>query len=401
MQALSTPFLAINNIRRRPFRNLCLAAVVALLAFLLIGGSLLTVSLFNGTSSTSARLGADAMLVPSGYEQKVEGALLRGEPSAFYFDGALVSRLLAVDGIERASPQLFIASFDSPHCSAEVQMIGYEPSTDFVISPWLSRQLPGGPSDGEVVIGSSINGKPGDKLLFFSATYQVSGKLERTGMGFDTSVFVNMKTARAALEDYAALGGENVPDGPDAVSSVIVELQPGVDSNGFARSIRYSFRKEGVGVVLTQAMLSNVSQSLHALIGIILALIISIWLLALGVLAVLFTVTTHERKREFGVYRALGATRRRLTGLILSESAVVSLAGALMGTALLSFVYFSFAPLIGISVHMPYLQPSGATLALLLGSGLLLSFVTGPLASLYAAAQIGRLAVGAILREGE
>jgi putative ABC transport system permease protein len=399
LKSFSAFTISWQNIKHRLFRSLCLAGITALLAFVLTGGSLLAGSLMNGARSTAARLGADALLVPAGYEREAEGALLRGEPSSFYFDGALAGRLLTAGGIEQASPQLFIASFDSPHCSAEVQMIGYDPETDFVISPWLSQTLPGGPGDGEVVIGGSILGRPGDTLLFFSRKYKVAGQLEKTGTGFDTSVFVNMDNARAALEDYISLGGMNVPEG--AVSTIAVRIRQDLSPTAFSRSIRDVFRGENVGVILTQTMLSSIAGSLKVFVVIIAALVIFLWLAAVGVLSLLFTVSLNERKREFGVYRVLGATRRRLALIILSESALISLSGAAAGTALACLVYFSFSPLIGISVAMPYLQPSGGTVALLLGGGMFVSFVTGPLASLRGAFRIGRLTTAVIVGEGE
>ncbi|SHH98408.1 putative ABC transport system permease protein [Sporobacter termitidis DSM 10068] len=393
--------LALRNISRRYYRALCQAGLVALLAFALTGGSLLAASLLSGTRSTAARLGADALLVPAGYENKAEGALLRGEPSAFYFEPALAARLMAADGIEQVSPQLFIASFDSPHCSSVVQFIGFDPKTDFVISPWLSEKLQGGLPAGEIVVGNSILGTPGQKLTFFNRQYTVAAKLERTGMGFDTSVFADMPTAQVALRDYAALGGENVPDGSGVVSSLVVDVKPGVKLDDFARSIRYDFRQEGVGVVLTQAMLGDVSHDLNALLKLFGVLIVLLWVIAAGVLAILFSVSVNERKREFGVYRALGATRRQLTRVVLSESALVSFAGALLGAALVCVIYFPFGTAIGLSADIPYLRPSGAVLAGLIGGGFILAFVTGPLASLRSTGKIGRLATYALTREGE
>jgi putative ABC transport system permease protein len=401
LKTLSVFGISLANVRHRRYRSLCLAGVAALLSFVLTSGSILAASLVNGARSTAARLGADALLVPAGYEREAEGALLRGEPGSFYLDGDLARRLAAAGGIEQASPQLFIASFDSPHCSAEVQMIGYDPETDFVISPWLSRTLPGGPGKNETVIGSGILGKTGDTLLFFSREYTVAGRLEKTGTGFDTSVFVNMDTARTALEDYAALGGKNVPPGSGTVSSIAVRLKSGTNPDTFSRNIRYDFRGENVGVILTQAMLSSISGSLKALLGIIAVLAVFLWVLAAGVLSLIFAVSLNERRREFGIYRVLGASRRALASIILCESALVSFSGALAGTALVCLIYFSFSPLIDMTVTMPWLRPGRGTAALLLVGGFLVSSVTGPFASLGSAARIGRPAAAAIMREGE
>jgi putative ABC transport system permease protein len=399
---LTLPGLVLINVSRRPARSLCLVGVVALLAFVLIGGSLLAGSLSNGTRSMAERLGADALIVPAGYEYDLEGVLLRGEPSSFYLAGDLVKRLTRLDGIEQSSPQLFIATFASDHCSFPVQMIGYDPQTDFVIRPWLLRSLPAGLSDGEVVVGATIKGDVGDTLIFFGRDYPVAGKLEATGTGFDTSVFVNLATARIALDDYVALGGTmNIPEDASAVSSLTIRIEQGYDRADFTRSIRSGFRDEGISVVLTQRLIGSVTGGLDVLLGIIAVLIAFLWLLATGVLALLFAVTLNERKREFGVYRALGATRGKLALLVLAESALVSLVGALTGAAVLSLVYFSFSPLIGISVEMPYLQPSASTIALLLGAGVVAASVTGPLSALLTALRAGQQATAAILKAGE
>jgi putative ABC transport system permease protein len=394
--------ISLGSIRRRYFRAFCMAGLVAVLAFVLIGGTMLAASLLSGMRSISNRLGADALFVPFGYEQNIEGALLRGEPSAFYFDGAVVDKLRALDGIEKASPQLFIASFDSPHCSAAVQMIGYDAQTDFIIAPWLTASVPGGPGDGEVVVGSSINGKPGDTLKFFSRDYLVVGKLDKTGMGVDTSVFINMNAARLALEEYVKYGGAGVSgDIADAVSSLSVDVKPGVDVASFAKTVRNDFHDDRVAVVLPQTMIGDMTGGLDALLTVIVVLIAFLWALAVAVLALMFTGILGERKREFGIYRALGATRGKLARIILAESCVLSLLGAIVGAALLAVFFFSFSPLISITVDMPYLAPSGGTLLLLFAGGLLVSFVTGPVASLFSALRIGRVATNAIMREGE
>jgi putative ABC transport system permease protein len=375
--------------------------VVALLAFVLIGGSLLAFSLLNGTRSTAARLGADALIVPYGYENKVESALLRGEPSAFYIEPETVPRLLNVDGIEKASPQLFIASFDSEHCDQLVQFIGFDPATDFVITPWMSGEFGGDIPAGQIVIGDSIIGRPGQELTFFSRKYIVAAKLERTGMGFDTSVFTDMDTARVALKDYANLGGENVPDGDGVISSIAVDVRSDFDLNDFARSINLGLRDSGVSVVLTQAMLGNVSRNLNGLLTLISILIALLWILTVGVLAVLFGVSVNERKREFGVYRALGATRSKLTRIVLTECIFVSLAGAVVGTIVVCVGYFSFSTLIGLNASIPYLRPSLSTLVSLIAAGFALSLATGPLAALYSAVKIGKTAAYALTREGD
>jgi putative ABC transport system permease protein len=193
----------------------------------------------------------------------------------------------------------------------------------------------------------------------------------------------------------------NVPNEAGAVSSIAVLIEQGYDRADFARNVRGGFRDEGISVILTQQMISSVTSGLDVLLGIIAVLIGLLWMLATGVLALLFSVALNERRREFGVLRALGATRGKLARIVLVESLLVSVAGAGAGAAVLSLVYLSFSPLIGISLEMPYLQPSLQAIALLVAAGILVASLTGPLAALASALRIGHQATAAILKAGD
>ena len=78
--------IAKTNIKRQPVRTFFLGLLIFVLAFVLFSGTFLMKSLNDGLSSLSDRLGADIIVVPQGYDGKIEGALLRGEPNTFYFD---------------------------------------------------------------------------------------------------------------------------------------------------------------------------------------------------------------------------------------------------------------------------------------------------------------------------
>jgi len=82
--------LAKQNLKRKPFRTVSLIVLTAVLAFSLFAGSFLVKSLNGGMQSLSNRLGADIIVVPQGYDSKIESALLRGEPNSFYFKSEVV-----------------------------------------------------------------------------------------------------------------------------------------------------------------------------------------------------------------------------------------------------------------------------------------------------------------------
>ncbi len=80
---ITTGRLAVTNIKQKPLRTAGLITIVEIVAFVLLAGGIVSASMKNGLASMNARLGADLMIVPVGYDEKVEGILLKGEPTYF------------------------------------------------------------------------------------------------------------------------------------------------------------------------------------------------------------------------------------------------------------------------------------------------------------------------------
>ncbi|MDR1069346.1 MAG: FtsX-like permease family protein [Gracilibacteraceae bacterium] len=394
--------LALCNLKRRPFRAAGLILLVALMSFVLFGGSLIAYSLFNGTDALGKRLGADILIVPKGYDQKVEGILLRGEPGTFYMDAAWLDKIAAVEGVRAVSPQLFVASLNASCCAMPVQLIGFEQKTDFVIEPWLKTAHPGGLADEDIIVGGAIAGKVGDTIKFFDRDYRIAAKMERTGTGFDASVFMNMTAAKTAAADYGAAGGTPPPDAA-AISSLMVMVDEGYTPSGVTGRINSEFGYGGSGIVVVAAktIINSVSGGLRAIVAFAGALDALLWVLSLLVLSVVFSVVLNERKREFGILRSLGATRRRLVSIVFLESGLVSLAGSTAGVFLAALLILPFRAYIQDIAGMPYMQPSPGQFAGLTAASLLLAFAVGPLASLFSAGKISRGDAYAAIREGE
>ena len=112
-----------------------------------------------------SRLGADILVVPSGAEQKVETALLMGKPTSVWMPQENLAKLAAIPGVEKVSPQIYLASLYGASCCAvsEMFMVVYDPQTDFAITPWLQRKLGRGLKLGEVIGGTYIFVPEGDK----------------------------------------------------------------------------------------------------------------------------------------------------------------------------------------------------------------------------------------------
>ncbi|MCD7896866.1 MAG: ABC transporter permease, partial [Planctomycetaceae bacterium] len=239
MKPLTTWRIALNNVGRKPVRSIGLTVVVALFAFTMFGGSLLAECVKNGIRSMSRRLGADILVVPHGYDKKLQAALLRGEPSTFFLRGDLADKLRDVPGIAKVAPQLYLATLNASCCTMPVQLIAYDPASDFVVGPWMDSATARPPDDGEVVVGNMIIGEVGSEVSLFGKNFTIAARLDRTGMGFDTTVFMTMNNARKLLRNAGSAAAGTFT--PGSVSSIMVGLVPGRDLKEMANAILGQF----------------------------------------------------------------------------------------------------------------------------------------------------------------
>ncbi|MDR2070306.1 MAG: ABC transporter permease [Treponema sp.] len=401
---LNTRTLSWENLKAKPVRTACLVVVAAILAFTLFGGSILALNFRQGLAAMTKRFGADLMVVPEGASEKAQSILLRGGAGYFYFDDAIVDRVARMEGIVCASPQFFLTSLSESCCDVMVQLIAYDPETDFVVQPWMAEKYGGSVEDGQLVAGSRIALRTDGTIRLLGHQYPVAARLSRSASGLDTSIFMTMNTMRLLIDrargeghDFLAVQEREMKQG--AVSAVLAKIDPAEPPARLAQTIRQE--NAGVDVVVSQSIFSSISAALGGLVGYIHLFSILLWALAVIVLAAVFSGSIHERKKEFAVLRILGATRKKLIGMVLSESAITGLAGGIAGIILASLVIFPFSTLISERLELPYLDAPLFNILLLVFSCLFLAALVGPLASLYSALRISRAETYYTMREGE
>ena len=401
-KALSTHALSLLNLKRKPFRTAALMAVVAVLAFVLFGGSIMTKSMEKGIEGLEDRLGADIVVVPEGYDQDFEGVMIQGEPVYFFMDKDILEKVRSCEAVELASPQFYLASLNAECCGSSVPIIGFEPETDFTVQPWITEQYSKGLGYGEIIIGDDINVEADGTILFFGKNYKVAARLERTGSGVDVSCFATMDTIADLYRDAKEKGAyfqEGVTY-ENSISSIMVKVKEGYTLNQALVQIRKATEGK-VEIVQTQSMINSVGGSLSGVVSYLYVIAIVFWVLAVVLLAIVFSVTANERKKEFALFRILGATRKRLSNLILTEAFYVSLSGGIIGIVAAALIVFPFSTYLGDQMGIPYLQPENGTVLIIFVVSLVLSAIVGPLASAYSAHKISQAETYHTMREGE
>lgn len=372
-----------------------------LFAATLFGGSVLTKNLSNGISGMADRLGADILIVPYGYEKNMEVALLRGEPSSFYLKSDVAQKIKSIKGITSVSSQLFIASLNAGCCSSKVQLIGFEQDTDFVISPWMSTQLSRPLHDNEVVVGSKITANVGDEVIFFNQPFIIAAKMDSTGMGFDTSVFMTMQAAHSLMKKAELITGD-VDHIADYASSVFIRVDPDYQPKDVVNQIMQKYAVDyNLDFIMTKGMITNIYKWLNSFSMIVFGLSTLFWLLAVVVIFIVYSSTINERKREVSILRILGASRASLVKMLLAESLIVSSIGGLIGIGFAAIVLFAFRLLICQSLGLPCANLALSDSIIYALMVFILTLLIGPLASIYSVLSITRTDSYNSFREGE
>ena len=395
--------LPIRNLLRRPGRTAALVALTALLALSVFGGSIVVMSLRQGLNSLESRLGADIIVVPSSAQSKVsfQNMLLQGTTGAFYMDAENLERVREVEGVEVAAPQVFLASLKADCCSVKIQVIGFDPETDFFVRPWIEQSYSMDLDDLDVMVGCKVEAGIGETIRIYDERCKVVGRLAATGTGLDTAVYCNMSTMKILLKAAEAKGvSHKVTSDPDddVLSAIYVKVREGYDISQVNSKIQGHTRK--CSAVRTKSMLTDVSDSLAGISNTITMLIVAIWVLALVILLIAFAMIAGERKREFAVLRLLGTSRSMLSRLVLKESALCSLAGGVLGVLSASMIVFPFTTLIETKLSLPYLRPVISTVLLLALGSLAATVIIGAAASIWASFRLSRVDPGIALREG-
>ena len=393
-------YLSYRNLKGKPIRTLVLIILTALLSLTVCGGTLLISGLRSGLSSLQARLGADIMVVP--YEAKtksnLESIVLQGNPGYFYMDNTIYEKIAGCEGIGQISSQFYLASASAGCCSVAVQIIGFDPETDFTVTPWLKRSFTGTLQTGDLIVGSDLNAFPGDTLTFYGVDCHVAGKLDKTGTYYDSAVFTNVETIQRLIQSSLDRGMNDFSgtDPQRVVSCVLINTAEGYSAEEVMNDINIHVKK--VKAVQTKEMISGISHSLEGTSDVIGVLVGAVWLLSLVILLLAFTMSVNERRKEFAVLRMIGASQGKLAVIVMQEAFLTSLAGGLLGTGTALLCGFAFRTAISAQLGLPFLLPDGGHTALLGICALFCVMLTGAVSAAVCAVRISRIDTALILR---
>ena len=373
--------LALQNLGRRKARTFLLLAAVAICSGAIFTGAVLLRSIESSMDVGFTRLGADLLIIPEGTLTNITAALLTAEPTSLTLDSDMLDRLAGLKGVRRAAPQLIFRSDLSGYGARDesVDLIAFDPDRDLTVRPWLERRLDRPLRQSDVIIGGRRDEPIGSELLLYGKPLVVYGKLGKTAVGtHERGLFVSFETMDGLRTAIQQICGAQALLEPNKISGVLIELAPGATIQRVRFAILANF--PGVKVVGGESMLTAIRQGLAALLNGVLALVAIMFVSTATMISVLFSAIITERRRELGLLKAIGARRRQIIGMLLTEATIATTVGGVLGCVLGSVLMRAYEHSLVYyleSLGIPFVWPGTATTGLIAIACILLATLIG------------------------
>jgi putative ABC transport system permease protein len=185
-------------------------------------------------------------------------------------------------------------------------------------------------------------------------------------------------TVGAIYDESRLVGGYLLPRAvwtPHAVQdldvAIFVSLRPGVSLADGQTAVRRTAASFGAPDVLDRAQyISQSTQGISMLLGLVYVMLGLAIVIALMGIANTLALSVHERRREFGLLRAVGAARARLRSMVRWESVIVALFGTMGGLGVGLFLGWALASVAVTGPDGAFAAPAGQLVVVLVAGGL-------------------------------
>lgn len=395
-------FLVWKSILHRKLPSLAIVVTIAIGVAIIFCAANIYRGVSSGIEIAKQRLGADIVVVPDTVTLEPSLVLFGGATAHTYMPQSMVGEVLAIPGVHRATPQFFTQSLsaDCHDIGTQNRMLGYDPQSDWIITPWLKKLHKDVLKDDEVILGAKIPIWNQNRISILGKWYNVVAIAEETGTTLDYSLFVSMEEARRVAAKDVLLGDVWAEQGPPdgLISAILIQTGETARVEMIAGDIQ---RLGGVRAIVAADIKNRINSQFTVLLLLLGGIGLLTVLASLLQLFARFYSLTWERQAEWGLYLALGASGRDIAFIILGETVAVSLAGSVAGLILGGIFYWLTLLLLTANQSFPFIAP-GWPYRIVLSLALIASFTSlGALAAWLPARQGSKTDPGTVMTRGE
>jgi putative ABC transport system permease protein len=389
----------VAGIRNKPGRNLATLFCFAFIAANIFSGQFLIAGAAGGVDRGLSRMGADHLVVPAQYMVFLRGqgpdntiAIVLAEPFNYRIKATIMEKIGNVPGVSAMSPQLYVSTLELPELSPEpLDIYGIDPETDFTIQPWLQKPLDNPLKPGEVIVGHGVAGDVSTRISAGGQTYTIAGRLDPTRSSMDSTIFLRLDDAYA----LAATKGIVAPSAPQIfpgdVNAVLIRDSKDEDRNIVTARIRRLFSSsleyKYISVIGRHFTLDPVAEDIQAIPGLLNLISVFVVIIALPLIALIAAMVAHERQREIGLLKSMGAKRNVIFFLVIAESLVLAATGGIIGVGVSLFTFFlmNAQGILNSALQVSFRMPPLVEIGSMAGLALFVVIVIGSVASLWPA----------------
>lgn len=177
-------------------------------------------------------------------------------------------------------------------------------------------------SANEIIIGKTAaanqNKTIGDTVTLYNQTFKIVGIYETGSFMTDGGAYMSLSKL------------QNLTSNSNKISNILVKVNANANVTQVSQEITNTYPTLTTTTALDQAkMVNNLLSVINTATW-----AISLLAIVIGGVGVINTMimSVYERTREIGVLKAVGWTSKRILGMILGESIVITLAAAVVGT---------------------------------------------------------------------
>lgn len=392
--------ISFNNLKHRKTRSLFMILFVIIQSFSLFTSIFLMSSMKNGIENVTQRMGADVIVIPNKYSKELEQSLFMGEPSTMYFDRGWTDKLSDISNIDKISTQFYIQTMDSTCCDEPVQLIAFDPKTDFVVKPWL-KEGNSSLEKGEVVVGYNIASNPGESITFYNTEFTVVDKMDKTGTGNDNSVFMSYDTAYELKDSESANNNLKLDNMENTISMILLDVDDEYSNERLTFDINTTFDDENITAYTSNSLFSGVINKVKQFSAYSTVFSVLLFIVTAMAIICIFIITINERKREIGILYTIGAKKKQISLMVVWEGIIITTIGSIIGILSSLTLITLFKNLISMTMDIPYLNTFNIETLNVGIMCLVISLLTGLMASIISVYKISKEDTHMLIRENE
>jgi putative ABC transport system permease protein len=322
--------LAFQNLLRRTTRTFMLIAAVAIGTGALLSSFVVERGIDQSMAEGFARMGADLVVVPEDAMVNITSALLTVQPTDATIDKSVLRDISRVQGIAQLTPQtIYRVPFMSGMPEHQINLIAFDPASDFTVIPWLADRLPRALQPGDIIIGARRPEAVGEEIQPGMVPATIYGKLGRSGVGpFDDSLFATYNTVTKIAHEQTDSQSSLSSFSTDKVSAVLIRLAFGATPE----QVRFSLAQlPKVKVISGATIVTSTRQTMSALMLGVVAFTATLLFGSLILIGLLFSAIIEERRREIGLLLAIGARRFDIVSMLVAEALFATIIGGVCG----------------------------------------------------------------------